>query len=185
MGNPPRDHSSFCEFLYGAPRRQLAVCPKLRPLCALRVRSRVSKYIYIDAVRCVFVTRETLLRYTPKSALVNNLIGGKLWKRFTTDRLSTSRSLRSFEIHTPAAPLPLFWHHASSPAFRSSMCMMFPAQKRLAQNGVSFLTRSSRPRYRRMLLPTRYSEARLGSRRALLGHSRPGCRRLPLRHPLW
>ena len=39
--------------------------------------------------------------------------------------------------------------------------MMFPAQKRLARNGISFLTCGSRPRYRRMLLPTRYSEARL------------------------
>jgi hypothetical protein len=40
-----------------------------------------SKYIYIDAVRCETVTRETLLRYTLNSAPVNNLISGNLWKK--------------------------------------------------------------------------------------------------------
>src|SRR5580704_15509663 len=41
VGNSPPDHSSFCEFLYGTPRRQLDVRPALRPFPALRVRSRV------------------------------------------------------------------------------------------------------------------------------------------------
>src|SRR5580704_16208596 len=35
VGNPPPDHSSFCEFFYGAPRCQLVVRPVLRPLPAL------------------------------------------------------------------------------------------------------------------------------------------------------
>jgi len=67
----------------------------------------------------------------------------------------------------------------------ASMCMMFPAQKRLARNGISFLTCGSRPWYRRMLLPARYSEARLGSRRAMLGHPRPGRHRLSFWRSLW
>ena len=61
-------------------RRQPAVRPVLRPLPALRVRARASKYIYIDAFRCQIVTRETLLRYMVNSIGVNNLIGGNLWK---------------------------------------------------------------------------------------------------------
>lgn len=84
VGNPPPDHSSFCEFLYVAPRCQLAVRPVLRPWPALRVRSYASKYIHIDAFRCETVTRETLLRYTGKSAPVNNLISGNLWKKFSS-----------------------------------------------------------------------------------------------------
>jgi len=50
----------------------------------------------------------------------------------------------------------------------ASLCMMFLRQKRLAQNGIRLLTCSSRPGHRRMLLPARHSEARLGSWRALL-----------------
>src|SRR5258708_26190041 len=46
-----------------------------------------AKYTYIDAFNGKTVTRETLLRYTFKSYLVNVLIGGFLWKtsppRFT------------------------------------------------------------------------------------------------------
>ena len=62
-------------------RRQVAVRPVLRPLPALRVRSRAPKYIYIDAFRCELVTRETLIRYTPNSVRVNTLISGNLWKK--------------------------------------------------------------------------------------------------------
>jgi hypothetical protein len=117
VGNPPPDRSSFCEFLYGTPRRQLAVRPVLRPLPALRVRSRASKYIYIDAFRCQSVTRETLLRYTSKSTLVNNLISGNLWKMCVSDCLFRNRT---FQLATPKFAtndmdlLPPFWQRVSS-----------------------------------------------------------------------
>ena len=81
VGNPPPDHSSFCEFLYGTPRRQLAVRPVLARCPLSEYGPADSKYIYIDAVRCETVTRETLLRYTLNSAPVNNLISGNLWKK--------------------------------------------------------------------------------------------------------
>lgn len=116
VGNPPPDHSSFCEFLYGTPRRQLAVRPVLRPLPALRVRSRASKYIYIDAFRCQSVTRETLLRYTLKSALVNNLISGNLWKSIVPRRLFNSWTLRPLQVYNQDLAFFLPSRHRASSA---------------------------------------------------------------------
>ena len=87
----PRDRSSFCEILCAVPRCPLAARLVFRPLLALRVRRPDSKYIYIDAVRSQSVTRETLLRYTVKSAPVNNLISGNLWKTHGSIRCNPSR----------------------------------------------------------------------------------------------
>jgi inner membrane protein len=61
---------------------------------------------------------------------------------------------------------------------------MLYRQEQTNLDGFDLLSRSSRARYRRLLLPTRYAEARLDSRSGLLGRSRPRRYRLPLLHPL-
>ncbi len=62
-----------------------------------------SKYIYIDAFSSGIVTRETLLRYTPNSVPVNNLISGNLWKIATPCLNSGGRSGRMAD--TPVSDL--------------------------------------------------------------------------------
>jgi hypothetical protein len=163
VGNPPPGHSSFCEFLYGTLRRQLAVRPALRPLPALRVRSRASKYIYIDAVRREFVTRETLLRYTSKSALVNNLISGNLWNSICPRNFYLTPVLAP-QIHNQEPLLTAVLEPGKLRRKTILMGMMFGSQKRLAQNGICF----SHMRRQRLAsahaLPVRQPEARLVAR---------------------
>src|SRR5579859_1106608 len=50
------------------------------PVIAPRWPVPAANRIYIDAVGTVSVTRETLLRYTGKSSVVNVLIVGNLWE---------------------------------------------------------------------------------------------------------
>ena len=50
------------------------------PVIAPRWPVPAANRIYIDAVRAASVTRETLLRYTGKSSIVNVLIVGNLWE---------------------------------------------------------------------------------------------------------
>src|SRR5438132_13034495 len=77
----PGDFSLFCLKIC-APRRLSAAGPA--PCVArfphLGGPTPVAKHIYIDAFNGKTVTRETLLRYTFKSHLVNILILGFLWK---------------------------------------------------------------------------------------------------------
>ena len=70
----------LCEALCAAPlvcRSPPVRCP---PSALLRASPGAAKYIYIDAFSRQTVTRQTLLRYTDKSVLVNSLIRGNLWK---------------------------------------------------------------------------------------------------------
>src|SRR5207302_6367958 len=79
-GSFPRRFLAFLfENLCTAP----LVCRRPRALPASRTfggPAPAAKYTYIDAFNGKTVTRETLLRYTFKSRLVNVLIRGFLWK---------------------------------------------------------------------------------------------------------
>src|SRR5207302_6251431 len=79
-GSFPRRFLAFLfENLCTAP----LVCRRPRALPASRTfggPAPAAKYTYIDAFNGKTVTRETLLRYTFKSCLVNVLIRGFLWK---------------------------------------------------------------------------------------------------------
>src|SRR5216683_2720434 len=88
------NHGEFSQKIFdfclktSAPRR----CPPLAP-CVARFThfwgsAPAAKYTYIDAFNGKTVTRQTLLRYTLKSHLVNVLIRGFLWKNSHPDTVS-------------------------------------------------------------------------------------------------
>src|SRR5262249_8769424 len=65
-----------------APRPLLFRLFRTLPVIAPRWPVPAANRIYIDAVRAVSVTRETLSRYTGKSSVVNILIVENLWETF-------------------------------------------------------------------------------------------------------
>jgi hypothetical protein len=116
VGNPPPDRSSCCEILWLRRAASPPFALHFAFWCALRVRSPASKYIYMDAFRCETVTRETLLRYTLKSAPVNNLISGNLWKKFSSALREPEPAVcvrgRRAETHDSIGPMASVFSHA-------------------------------------------------------------------------
>lgn len=79
----------FCVKLFAM--RPLLFASRTLPVIAPRWPVPAANSVYIDAVRGKSVTRETLLRYTGKSSVVNVLISGFLWETCAAWQLGPSR----------------------------------------------------------------------------------------------
>src|SRR5260370_15421006 len=85
-----RENRSFFCLKTLAPRRLPAAGPVRCPLPHSGSPAPAANHTYIDAFNGKTVTRETLLRYTLKSRLVNVLIRGFLWITSVHDDDSSS-----------------------------------------------------------------------------------------------
>src|SRR5258708_621783 len=90
----PADLSIFCLRSYAPRRLPAAGAPCVARFPHAWSPARAAKHTYIDAFNGKTVTRETLLRYTFKSHLVNVLIRGFLWKNSHPDSVSIPDSER-------------------------------------------------------------------------------------------